>query len=72
MHLYKLGFVMHCFFCVTMAEFFAAQFIAILHGFATRCLFGVVSYIRGSKTGYSVQSQLTNLSRIKEERTDSA
>ena len=45
--------------------------MTILYGFAARCLFGVFSYIKRSKVGDYAQSQLTNLSRIKEPRTDS-
>ena len=56
-----------------MAEFFACsvyrQFSTALRLVVCSVLF---SYIRGSKTGYSVRSQLTNLSLIKEDRTDSA
>ena len=53
-----------CFFCVTRA-----QFATILYSCAARCVYGVV-FQRSMPSG-SVQSQLTNLSRIKEPRTDS-
>ena len=43
--------------------------MAILYGCAARCLYGVV-FQRSMPSG-SVLSQLTNLSRIKEPRTDS-
>ena len=46
--------------------------MAILNGFAALSSFyGVFSYKNAKQTGYCVQSHLTNLSRIKEPRTDS-
>ena len=45
--------------------------MAILNGFAALCFYGVFPRKMRSKAGYCVQSHLTNLSRIKEPRTDS-
>ena len=42
-----------------------------LYGLAAHCLFGVVFLHLQSKAGYCVQSDFTNLSRIKEQCTDS-
>ena len=48
-----------------------AIFIAIFYGFVASCSFGVV-FLHRAKQGYCVQPKLTNLSRIKAQRNDSA
>ena len=46
--------------------------MAVLYGFAARCLFGGVVFLHKAKQGRGLYAvQLTNLSRIKEQRTDS-